>query len=71
MKVGDLIRIDYTGWNVSYDLWNKEIHGILIDLLIQGKKKYITVLTMEGEEKFFSCNPGSPPNVVVLESNEE
>ena len=71
MKVGDLVRIDYVGWNVSYDLWSKEVHGILIDLLTQGKKKYITVLTMEGEEKFFSCVSGSPPNVVVLESGEE
>ena len=70
MKVGDLVRIDYVGWNVSYDLWNKEIHGVIVDLLTEGKSKCLTLMTTDGEEKIFSCNKGQPPNVVVVESHE-
>lgn len=67
MKVGDLIKIDYLGWQVSYDLREKEYHGIVVDLLNHGGRKSLTILTTEGEEKHFSCNKGEPPNITILE----
>lgn len=67
VRVGDLVKVDYLGWTVPYDLREKEYHGIIVDLLNKGGRKCLTLLTTDGEEKFFSCNDDEPPNVTILE----
>ena len=71
MKVGDLVKIDYSGWKLSVeflDLFRKDFCGIIIDKFVRqyDKAKYIIIITTDGEYKTFPCNPDIPPNISVV-----
>ena len=72
MEVGDLVKIDYKGYKLSVeflDLFRKEFCGVIINKFAKqydGKAKYITIITTEGEHKTFACDPELPPNITVV-----
>ena len=71
MKVGDLVRVDYSGWKIAKEagyLRTFLVHGLLVDKYKRSydDKCYIMIWTTDGEYKTFPCEEQIPPTITVV-----
>jgi len=75
MKVGDLVKIDYSDWKLSAEflsLYGREFCGVVVQKLTRkfDATEYVTIATTDGKHRTFPCDPDLPPNISVVSARD-